>query len=333
MNIKKKFLSIITCICLMTVWSSGVQANNDEIDLGTQVILQVGNPLMLVNGESKEVDPGQGTTPITYKGTTFLPIKALIAELGGSLTFTAKDQKIKIDLDGKSIQLQVGSKKAIVNGVAKSLDKAPLSINGRTMVPIRFVTENMNLKLKWDNVNQRVTLYHGGNIDRWYEDNYTVKIDDNYGRYTDQTIGYSINFSLSWGDPLVVQFDEGTETIFYESKNAKISAYSDYMLSSYDENEGLVLEESYEDYLKRRGFVGDAEIEELNEVNADKAYGITIEEGEGKFFFIVLFKADQVGVFQVSMNNFSKLTATDVKVIKDFTYLFENSFEFDSSVG
>lgn len=334
MTIMKRFISIIICIFMITMASNTVAlANDDEVDLGTQVILQVGNPYMLVNGESKEVDPGQGTAPITYKGTTFLPIKALITELGGNLNFTAKDQKITINLDGINVQLQIGSKRAVVNGVAKSLGVAPMSIKGRTMVPIRFVTDNLKMKLKWDSINQRVTLYHGGNIERWYEDNYTVKINDKYGLYTDQSMGYSMNYSLSWGEPLVVQFDEGIETRFYESKNVKISSYIDYMQSSYDVYEGLVLNETYIDFLKRRGFLEGAEIEELVDIHADKAYGITLQSENQKLFYIVTFKEDQVGVFIVDMHNFSGLTATDVKVIREFTDLFENSFELNSSVG
>src|SRR5690606_14992440 len=72
-----------------------------------QIILQVNNPMMLVNGERKEIDYGNGTTPIIYKEKTLLPIRALIDELGGRLDWLDSERKITIQLNSNKIELWI----------------------------------------------------------------------------------------------------------------------------------------------------------------------------------------------------------------------------------
>lgn len=56
------------------------------------------------------------------------------------------------------INMQIGSKTAYVNGSPISLDVPPQIINGRTLVPIRFVSENLGADVGWDNDTRTVTI-------------------------------------------------------------------------------------------------------------------------------------------------------------------------------
>jgi WD40 repeat protein len=123
-----------------------------------RIVLQVNNPIMKVNDVSKEIDPGNGTTPVIYKGRTVLPVRSLIEELGGQLTFDNESQKLTINLNDKKIELWIGKNMAIVNGIEKSLDVAPVIINKRTMLPLRFIGEQLGLQLTWDGTTQTVEL-------------------------------------------------------------------------------------------------------------------------------------------------------------------------------
>ncbi len=40
----------------------------------------------------------------------------------------------------------------------KEMDVAPAIINGRTMVPVRFVSEELGFNVSWDGENQIVTV-------------------------------------------------------------------------------------------------------------------------------------------------------------------------------
>jgi GH25 family lysozyme M1 (1,4-beta-N-acetylmuramidase) len=57
-----------------------------------------------------------------------------------------------------TITLQIGSDKAIINGKLQQLDVAPFTIQDRTMVPIRFISETLGAKVDWNPNTQEVTI-------------------------------------------------------------------------------------------------------------------------------------------------------------------------------
>jgi len=56
------------------------------------------------------------------------------------------------------INMQIGNKVAFVNGQSVSLDVPPQIINGRTLVPIRFVSENLGADVQWDGNTKTVSI-------------------------------------------------------------------------------------------------------------------------------------------------------------------------------
>lgn len=59
---------------------------------------------------------------------------------------------------GKTIKLTIGDTSYIVNGVSKSLDSAPVIIDGRTMVSPRFIAEAMGASVEWDDATQTAAI-------------------------------------------------------------------------------------------------------------------------------------------------------------------------------
>ena len=64
----------------------------------------------------------------------------------------------------RQIVLKIGEKKATVFGEIKENDVAPLIRNDRTMLPARFVAENLGASVAWDEANQRVTVSKDGTV-------------------------------------------------------------------------------------------------------------------------------------------------------------------------
>ena len=52
--------------------------------------------------------------------------------------------------DGIKIELYIDSVSAYVNGEEKLLLTAPEIIGGSTMIPVRFVSENLGMKVDWN---------------------------------------------------------------------------------------------------------------------------------------------------------------------------------------
>jgi hypothetical protein len=126
----------------------------------SSIILQLGSPTMKVNGTTKEIDPGKGTKPILLKGRTVLPIRAVVEAMGGTVEWLGAENKVTIKLKGSTIEMWIGKTTVKVNGTAKNTDVAPQVINGRTMIPVRFVAENFGAAVNWNEQTKTVTLIY-----------------------------------------------------------------------------------------------------------------------------------------------------------------------------
>lgn len=129
------------------------------------LILQINNPIMYVNGLPEEIDPGRGTTPIIVQGwnRTVVPIRAIVEKLGGTVGWDGDKKVVSITLKDKSINLQIGNSIAVVNGKEVQIDPSnplvkPIIINERTMVPLRFVAEQLGCNVSWDEKQKKITV-------------------------------------------------------------------------------------------------------------------------------------------------------------------------------
>jgi hypothetical protein len=119
--------------------------------------LKVGDSKIDVNGSVKEIDDS-GTKPQIIDGRTLLPIRAVIEALGGTIDWQASEKKITIDLSGSKVEMWISKPGVNVNGSSKTIDVPPQIINGRTFVPVRFVTENSGCSVNWDAATKTVTI-------------------------------------------------------------------------------------------------------------------------------------------------------------------------------
>ncbi|MDP4180277.1 MAG: stalk domain-containing protein [Bacillota bacterium] len=122
------------------------------------LVLTVGKPKMKFNSQSKDIDPGRNTSPVVISGRTLVPIKSIIDAMNGRVDWNASDRKITINLGANTIELWLDKKLASINNNQKAIDVAPVSINGRTMVPVRFVTENLNCDVNWNPATKEITI-------------------------------------------------------------------------------------------------------------------------------------------------------------------------------
>lgn len=100
-----------------------------------------------VNAEELEFSDQQ---PTIVEGRTLVPFRALLEKLGAKVEWNEKNQTVTATKADKSIVLKIGSNKATVDGKEVTLDVPAVIENGRTIVPLRFLSENLGYKVKFD---------------------------------------------------------------------------------------------------------------------------------------------------------------------------------------
>lgn len=158
----KLFLFCVISVILLSVSDyNTMQAKAAEDIL---ILLQIDNSKMLSGGVEKEIDEGRDTAPIINNGRTLVPIRAIIEECGGTVEWDQASQTAVLTYNTDEIRLVINSDIAYLNDEIQILDAAPQIINGRTMLPIRFIAESFNFAVFWDNDNSVITITNNPNI-------------------------------------------------------------------------------------------------------------------------------------------------------------------------
>lgn len=162
----KKVLSIITVLLLLAVNFVGCAAEETTAQTSgnIEIMLQIGNPVMTVNGTEKEIDPGMGTAPVIMNNRTLLPDRAVVEEMGGTVGWNGDTREVTLSYNNDEIKLTIDSPTAYLNGTEQTLDTAPVVINDRTMLPIRFIAESFKFDVDWAQDTQTVTITKASQI-------------------------------------------------------------------------------------------------------------------------------------------------------------------------
>ncbi|MCL1848148.1 MAG: copper amine oxidase N-terminal domain-containing protein [Clostridiales bacterium] len=123
-----------------------------------EILMTLNEPEMYVNMIRQEIDPGRGTAPVSINGRTMVPIRAIIEALGGSIDWDGATEKITMEANGHKVEMWLNKTDYVADGQSKSMDAAPESVNGRTLVPLRAAAENVGCYVDWEPETQLILV-------------------------------------------------------------------------------------------------------------------------------------------------------------------------------
>jgi hypothetical protein len=123
--------------------------NNSPVTVMEYPVIKVN-----VNGSPLQLD----VAPMIAGGRTLAPLRAIIEALGATVQWNPADQSIIATKGNTTINLQIGSTTALNNGAQVTLDAVPMIVNGRTLVPVRFIGEALGAQVNWDAANYQVNI-------------------------------------------------------------------------------------------------------------------------------------------------------------------------------
>lgn len=189
---KKGILFILVVVVIISTAVMSYASNNVS-----NITLQIGNTTATVYGKQAVLD----AAPVIIDGRTMVPIRFIAESLNCTVDWDAQNKTVTIlryknfgvsgavsegvseNNFGKRVILQIGKNAVAVDDItydtvttypkgfdllkstnAVQIDAAPVIINGRTLVPIRVIAENLNCKVDWDAQSKTVTIipvYYG----------------------------------------------------------------------------------------------------------------------------------------------------------------------------
>lgn len=100
---------------------------------------------------------------IDKNSRTLVPVRFVSEALGYKVTWDAKNNKVTI-VGSKTIVLTINSKNAVVDGKTVKMDSQAVLKNGRTFVPLRFISEGMGCQVSYTykNYTHYINILTGG---------------------------------------------------------------------------------------------------------------------------------------------------------------------------
>jgi len=131
------------------------------LSAGAALLMLVGNALagpiaVQVNGEPVSFPYAQ---PTQIAGRVMIPLRGVLERLGAArIDWRPQQQQVFVSGSHGDLQLRIGERMAQVNGRQVPLDVPPLILQNTTMVPLRFVSENLGARVDWLPGNQTVYI-------------------------------------------------------------------------------------------------------------------------------------------------------------------------------
>lgn len=256
----KRFFSVLMAGLLVTMLVGAVIPSIVLAETsGKTVVLQVGSTSAVVNGENVTLDVAPYIDPDS--GRTLVPIRFVSESLGYTVGWNDEEKAVsifnKIDMltldeskdyeyfrsisTYKYVRLTIGSNVAVISDEyilgeyifmqEVPIDQAAIIKDGRTMVPVRFISERMGLDVQWDGSTKKITITSQG--EGYVPELIEVALKENAGPYT----GADFDFEQ---DPAHIKSQQpenyllkiGNNVLdYYIDLAVSSSEYSDFVLS------------------------------------------------------------------------------------------------------
>ncbi len=140
-------------------------------------------PSVVVDGNQLQFD----VPPVVQNGRTLVPMRAIFEALGAIILWDQETQIAAAVKGDTVVAVQIGNSVGEVNELEVSLDVPPQVINGRTMVPLRFVSEAFGCDVGWNQQTTTITI-----------STYGTPVEDNNTNNNDYNNNEALGIIGSW---------------------------------------------------------------------------------------------------------------------------------------
>ncbi|MEQ1933877.1 MAG: copper amine oxidase N-terminal domain-containing protein, partial [Fimbriimonadaceae bacterium] len=96
--------------------------------------------------------------PRVQDGIPLTPCRHLFEANGGKVDWTQATKEITATGDGRDIWLRIGDRIGRVNKIDVDLEIAPFIERGRTIVPLSFIQQGLNVNIEYDSATGHVFI-------------------------------------------------------------------------------------------------------------------------------------------------------------------------------
>ena len=183
--------------------------------------------------------------PVIQNNRTLVPVRVLFEHLDATVSWNGTLRQAVVRAKDSVMIFNIDSKIMSLNGKQHTLDAAPVIVNDRTMVPIRFISEKLGYSVSWNEKTRTVYITSPKDNDNEDKKDDKEENDKEYDgiissvKVNETSAGYKVNVYIDCNImPKVMSIDNPSRLIFdfYNVKQAcidgKIKSNSDYVVET-----------------------------------------------------------------------------------------------------
>ena len=149
---KKTALILAFALTIALIPCIGIAANSVHMEF------VIGSTNYKINGNTEAMD----VAPIIIDGRTLMPVRAVAEGLGAEVSWDEMLRLVTIERDRVTLRMTIDGTASRINNQEVTLDVAPVIIDNRTYMPIRFVAENLYATVSWTESTRTVGIDYNG---------------------------------------------------------------------------------------------------------------------------------------------------------------------------
>ncbi|MCD9022567.1 copper amine oxidase N-terminal domain-containing protein [Cohnella silvisoli] len=193
---------------------------------------------IIIDGEVLKTDQA----PVAIDGRTMVPLRGIFEALNAIVLWNQKTQTVTAKKKDTTIVLKLGSKTATINNQTVTLDAPARAIHGRTMVPVRFVSESLGDEVVWNSKSRSVIITTSTVEEVGAASSVNAALISQYGDGRDMQVGFTPPSDQSNVDSYRILVVKAENASSFNLAKAQIVGPSNYTLvPSYYANQKTTL--------------------------------------------------------------------------------------------
>ena len=136
LSIKKFIITLALAVCATLGTQAAIDAQPAEAAVS-----------IIVDGQTISSD----VSPTIMSGRTMVPVRAIGEVLDANVVWSDATRTVTVTKGSNTLYLTAGSYSYTLNGTTNSLDVPVTIVNGRTLVPLRVISESLGAGVLWAN--------------------------------------------------------------------------------------------------------------------------------------------------------------------------------------
>jgi len=96
--------------------------------------------------------------PRIINGRTLVPFRAVCERLGATVRWDSDARTVTAIRGDTVVVMAIGSKSPTINGVAVAVDQPAIIVDGRALVPVRFIAKAFGGTVNWNASTRTVSI-------------------------------------------------------------------------------------------------------------------------------------------------------------------------------